>query len=216
MVTTRRTQGERTAATRRVLLDATVACLVEHGYHGTTTTRVVERAGTSRGAQVHHFPTKNDLVLAAVRHLADKQTEAFMTSGIAALQASEDWVGEALDLIWEVHQGPLFDASIELWVAARTDPKLREQVAAFERRVNETIVELCRTFIGDRADDRQVLDDLSVVMETVRGLRLLAFVHPAEQGSLNRRWERSKTRLRRMLTNWPSDAPLQRPGDASA
>ncbi|GAA3219908.1 TetR/AcrR family transcriptional regulator [Actinocorallia longicatena] len=206
MVVIRRTQEERTATTRRALLDATVACLVEHGYQGTTTTRVVERAGVSRGAQVHHFPTKNDLVLAAVQHLAEKRAEAFVASGLAALKASDDWIGDALDLIWEVHQGALFEASMELWMAARTDPELREQVAAFERGVTATFVELCRTFLGDRADDRQTRDDLYVVLETVRGLRLLTFVHPGEHDALDRRWQRSKIRLRRMLTWRPSDA----------
>ena len=51
------------------LLEATVDCLVEHGWSGTSTTLVSQRAGVSRGAQLHHFPTKNDLVLAAVDHL---------------------------------------------------------------------------------------------------------------------------------------------------
>ena len=56
---------------RQRLLDATVECLVEHGWSGTSTTLVSERAGVSRGAQLHHFPTKNDLVLAAVEHLSE-------------------------------------------------------------------------------------------------------------------------------------------------
>src|SRR5215468_6574679 len=72
---TGRTQEERSAAMRERLLDATIDCLVEYGYSGTTTTRVAERAGVTRGAQVHHFPTKTDLVTAAVRHLATKRAE---------------------------------------------------------------------------------------------------------------------------------------------
>ena len=47
---------------RQRLLEATVDCLVEHGWSGTSTTLVSQRAGVSRGAQLHHFPTKNDLV----------------------------------------------------------------------------------------------------------------------------------------------------------
>ena len=59
-------QGERTRAMRTRLLDATIDCLVERGWSGTTTTLVSQRAGVSRGAQLHHFPTKRDLVVAAV------------------------------------------------------------------------------------------------------------------------------------------------------
>ncbi len=51
-------QEERSAETRRRLLDATVACLFERGYAGTTTTELARRAGVSRGAQMHHFPKK--------------------------------------------------------------------------------------------------------------------------------------------------------------
>src|SRR5690242_18826761 len=71
----RRTQEERSSATRERLLDATVDCLIEYGYAGTTVARIAERAGVTRGAQVHHYPTKADLVLAALRHLAEKQIE---------------------------------------------------------------------------------------------------------------------------------------------
>src|SRR5258706_14432846 len=65
----RRTQAERRAGTRALLLEATVECLAERGYAGTTTTEVARRAGLSRGAQLHHFGTKTDLVTAAVEHL---------------------------------------------------------------------------------------------------------------------------------------------------
>src|SRR3954467_9807053 len=64
-------QEERTRAMRARLLEATVELLVEKGYAGTSTTLVSERAGVSRGAQLHHFPTKQDLVVAAVQHLTE-------------------------------------------------------------------------------------------------------------------------------------------------
>ena len=48
---TRVPQQERSRATQARLLEATVACLVEHGWSGTTTTVVATRAGLSRGTQ---------------------------------------------------------------------------------------------------------------------------------------------------------------------
>ncbi|MGK5551032.1 TetR/AcrR family transcriptional regulator [Actinomadura kijaniata] len=192
----RRTQEERTAATRRALLDATIDCLVEHGYHGTTTTRVVERAGVSRGAQVHHFPTKNALVLAAVEHLARRRAAQFVEQDLDRLRASADPVGDAMDLVWEVHQGKLFEASMELWTAARTDPELRAHVADLERVVTTGILDMAREFLGDRADEPEFQGDLFVVLETVRGLRLLQFIHPTTPERTRERWLRSKARLR--------------------
>src|SRR5205823_12845827 len=73
----RRAQAERRAETRGRLLDATLECLAELGYAGTTATEVVRRAGLSRGAQVHHFPTKAELVVAAVEHLFQRRHEEF-------------------------------------------------------------------------------------------------------------------------------------------
>src|SRR5439155_19309262 len=70
MAATRRTQEERSAATREALMDATIDCLVDYGYAGTTTTRVAARARLSRGAQMHHFQRKAPLVVAAPLHLA--------------------------------------------------------------------------------------------------------------------------------------------------
>ncbi|MGI5165922.1 TetR/AcrR family transcriptional regulator [Spirillospora sp. CA-253888] len=203
----RRTQEERTAATRRALLDATVECLVEHGYHGTTTTRVVERAGVSRGAQVHHFPTKNDLVLAAVEHLARKRADRFVRRDLDRLRASADPIGDALDILWESHQGPLFEASMELWVAARTDPELREHVARLERVVTAGILDLGEVFLGDRISDADFRGDLYVMLETVRGLRLLMFIHPTTPERTRDRWQRSKDRLRLIAERWPDPDP---------
>lgn len=205
MATPRRTQEERTAATRRALLDATIDCLIEYGYHGTTTTRVVERAGVSRGAQVHHFPTKNDLVVAAVQHLATRRAAEFVDrGGIGRLRRSRDWVGDTLDLVWEIHQGPLFEASMELWVASRTDPELREHVASFERMVTASIIDVSAALVGDRVDDPEFRGDLYLVLEAIRGLRMLQFVHPASEERAQERWTRSKARLRTMLGDQPA------------
>lgn len=56
----RRTQAQRSAEMRERLLDATVACLIEYGYAATTTARVVEKAGVTKGAQLHHFPPSKE------------------------------------------------------------------------------------------------------------------------------------------------------------
>src|SRR5579863_6792507 len=62
-------QDARSNETQLRLLDATIACLHERGYANTTTTEIANRAGVSRGAQLHHFPHKNDLVVRALDHL---------------------------------------------------------------------------------------------------------------------------------------------------
>jgi len=134
----RRTQAERRASTRARLLDATIECLFELGYTGTTTTQIANRAGVSRGAQLHHFPTKADLVTAAVEHLLDWRIEEFRAA-FAALPAEADRPVQAIDLLWSMFSGPTFYAWLELAVAARTDPALRAQVVTVSQRFTENV-----------------------------------------------------------------------------
>nr|WP_236808621.1 TetR/AcrR family transcriptional regulator [Amycolatopsis albispora] len=190
----RRTQEERSAAMRRRLLDATVDCLVEHGYAGTTTTRVAERAGVTRGAQVHHFPTKADLVTSAIRHLAAKRTEVAMAE-IDRLKASADPVGDALQLMWEMHQGPVFSATVELWVASRTDPDLRRQMSAVEPIATSSLVEFGKALLPDYAGHPEFLPAVYTAMDTVRGI-LIASWATRDQAELDARWARARRHLR--------------------
>src|SRR5882724_7706446 len=108
----RRTQAERSAAMRTRLLDATVECLVAYGYAGTTTHRVAELAGVTRGAQVHHFRSKEDLVVAAIEHLAEQRTTAAVRD-LGRVRTSPDPVAMALDYLWESYLGSIFVATLE-------------------------------------------------------------------------------------------------------
>jgi AcrR family transcriptional regulator len=189
----RRTQEERSAATRAALLDATIDCLVEYGYANLTTTRVVERAGVSRGAQVHHFPTKAELVSEAVRHLAGKRIEEFVQTMPRLPSSEEKRVSRILDLIWEVHNSPLFEASLELWVAARTDPELKEALVAVEQDVSSTVASAGPSLFPDIASGPNFQTDVDSAMAAIRGLALLRFVD--DQENVERRWRRTKKRM---------------------
>lgn len=124
---------ERSLATRAALLDAAIECLVDRGYAATTTIETARRAGVSRGAQLHHFPTKAQLLATAVEHLFDRRRSEFLEAS-AAIDAQTDRLDAAIDLLWSMFQGPVFVAWTELWVAARTDPELAATVIAVERR----------------------------------------------------------------------------------
>src|SRR3984885_9157587 len=103
----RRTQAERSAAMRTRLLDATVECLVSYGYAGTTTPRVAQLAGVTRGAQIHHFKSKEDLVVAAVEHLAQQRAQGAIRE-FGRVQASADPASAVLDFLWQGAQGAAF------------------------------------------------------------------------------------------------------------
>src|SRR5258708_2867722 len=71
----RRTQAERSEGTRKLTLDATVRVMVRKGAAGLRTGEVVAEAGVSVGAQLHHFPTKRELILAAFDYVNERSVE---------------------------------------------------------------------------------------------------------------------------------------------
>ena len=191
----RRTQEQRSAQTRARLLDATIECLVRYGYNGTTTPRVAEMAGVTRGAQVHHFGSKNDLVIAALQHLAAKRTAA-VVGNVADLTTARDPIGGLLDLLWEVHQGPMFIAAVELWVAGRTDPALGGEVAKFESIVAGNLMTAVGEFVPEQIH-KPMLDFLYIAMDALRGILIASFVD-TDPSRARRRWDRAATNLRRL------------------
>jgi AcrR family transcriptional regulator len=125
--TARRTQAERTAATRRALIDATVTSLVQRGYARTTTTTIVADAGVSLGALSHHFASKSELMTATVAHLLERRQHEFREQ-VAAVGDSADRLVTAIDVLWTAFSGPTFAAWLELWVGGLRDPELAPAV----------------------------------------------------------------------------------------
>jgi AcrR family transcriptional regulator len=163
-----RTQQERREDTRARLLAATIECLVEHGYAGTTTQRVQDRAGLSRGALLHHFATKEALLVAAVSHVADAQIQAVRTG-------AADGATSEVDLLHSVMSGPLFLAGLELWQAARTEPALRTALLPAERRVGAAVRELLDELFPPPRGRRIEIDGL---LALYRGLALTSVLRP--------------------------------------
>ncbi|MEH0545079.1 TetR/AcrR family transcriptional regulator [Streptomyces sp. NPDC054884] len=134
---------DRSRATRQRLLEAAVACLGEHGWAGSTVSVVAERAGVSRGAAQHHFPTREDLFTAAVEHVAEERSTALRALFPQGAHGDRRAVVAALV---DLYTGPLFRAALHLWVAASNEEQLRPRVTELEARVgreaHRTAVEL--------------------------------------------------------------------------
>jgi len=145
----RRTQAERTLATRTRLLDATVACIREHGYANTSTTMISERAGVSRGAQHHHFPTKADLVVATIEHIFGHNIQRFRRA-IAEVPSGADKLPAAIDLLWDAMSSKETRyAWIELVIGTRTDPLLHQKVVETTARLGEAVRETFNQVVAD-------------------------------------------------------------------
>jgi AcrR family transcriptional regulator len=172
----RRNQAERSATTRQALLDATLECLVQDGYANTTTARVAERAGVSRGAHLHHFQTRDALLAAAAEHLTLRRGEKLLEAA-DALPSGPDRVARGLDLLWESYANPLYQATLDLWTHGRTDEELRQHLIPIERQLDRQTMELARRLFPDaaaRADFEHVIE---LALATIRGLVVLDTLH---------------------------------------
>jgi AcrR family transcriptional regulator len=156
---------------RARLLEATVDCLVERGFSGTSTTLVSERAGVSRGAQLHHFPTKNDLVVAAVEHLTDVRARE-LAAAAAALPDGPRRTRAVLGMLGDHFASPVFTAALELWVAARTDGALLAAVGPLEQRVGRETHRMTVELLGADESQPGVRELVQATLDLVRGLGL--------------------------------------------
>jgi AcrR family transcriptional regulator len=162
-----RSQQQRSHATRQRLLDATIDCLVKYGWSGTTTTVVAETAGVSRGAQLHHYPTKAALVLAAVEHLTHRRGQELRAEAAAV---SGPRVEPAIELLASSFTGPLFQATLEVWVAARTDAALRDALVPLEATLGRELYRLTVDLLDADDSRADVRDAIQATLELMRGL----------------------------------------------
>jgi AcrR family transcriptional regulator len=194
----RRTQEERRTATRASLLDATIDCLVRYGYAATTLDRVVERAGVSRGAQTYHFPTKTELVAAALSDLIRRQSDEILVR-LETLPEGPERLDSALDILWEIHSGPLFAATLELFVAARTDPELRARLREVEREVNRVVALGVSRYFSEYSPRPDIASLIDVGLSAIRGLALLAAARGEDRSDVERRWLVARSVMRSFL-----------------
>jgi AcrR family transcriptional regulator len=195
-----RTQQQRREETRRALLDAAVESLIEVGFARTTTLEVQRRAEVSRGALLHHFPSKAELLVAAVDHLAEmraREMKAFASqlpperarrspAGAAAADAAEPEAAPGTDartdvvlgLLWQCFSGTFFQVAMELRTAARTDPELRRVLMVAERSLRDRIVAQSRILFGKAVAEHPGLERaLDLTLQLMIGAAMSSVLH---------------------------------------
>jgi AcrR family transcriptional regulator len=170
-----RTQAERSERTRELLLDATIECLVELGYARTTVQEICQRAGLSRGAQQHHFTTKAELMTSALEHLFKRLADQILAA-TTELPPGPERIEAGIDLLWHAYSGTLSTAAVELWVAARTDPELRQTLLPVDRALGHATLEFYREIMGTSVDDDRLKTLVLLTVNMVRGLALDAMI----------------------------------------
>ncbi|WP_406726902.1 TetR/AcrR family transcriptional regulator [Streptomyces sp. GD-15H] len=161
---------DRSRATRQRLLEAAVACLAEHGWAGSTVLVVAERAGVSRGAAQHHFPTREDLFTAAVEYVAEERSTALRALFPEGAAAGDRRAVVAA--LVDLYTGPLFRAALHLWVAASNEEQLRPRVTELEARVGRETHRIAVDLLGADETRPGVRETVQGLLDMARGLGL--------------------------------------------
>lgn len=122
------TQKEIQVFRRLALVEGALQSIATHGLHGTTVQTISELSGSSRGLVNHYFKNKDELIVAAYRHLAgewENRVSAFMReSGKSAetrlkALATASFHADVLDPKW-------LKAYLAFWSEAQHSDSLRD------------------------------------------------------------------------------------------
>ena len=167
----REPQQERSRTTRRRLVEAALDSFGERGWHGVTVAGIAERAGVSRGAAQHHFPAREDLVVAAVDLLGEAQIDELRAQA-AVLPSGASRIERVVEMVLNLYAGPLFRAALQLWSVAATDEALRDVLVPLEARVGREAHRVTVELLGVDESRPGVRELVQATLDLARGLGL--------------------------------------------
>ena len=186
----RRTQAERSGETRRRILDAAVALLGARGYAGLRTGEVALAAGVSKGAQTHHFPSKETLVVAVVEHVflcASEQARQRARRKMTADQAIKALIADAQEFFFS----ELFLIALDLAIQGRLSDAGDHSLTKLSAATRLPVEAHWRAALVDSGVPAKVADDLLwLTLSIVRGL------------AIRRLWQHDAPRFNRLFRLW--------------
>jgi AcrR family transcriptional regulator len=205
-------QQARSIATQRRLLEATIGCIIDLGYAGTTTTKVAKRAAMSHGALFKHFPNKTLLMGAATEHLFGQliasYREAFAGVDVDQLESVPARVEAALDLLWELFLDAPLQAALELYVAARTDVELADVLRPIIDHHAENLRGEAKRLFPEMAGSPELSSVVAGLMAALQGAAIVAPI----RGGVS---EEERAFIHRVALRECCDAVARFTGDAS-
>lgn len=186
----RRTQAERTEDTRRKILDAAVDLLASKGYAGLRTADVAEAAGVSRGAQTHHFPSKDDLVVAVVEHVFQRASEQARGRATRARPTVDEAIKALLDDSQEFFFSELFLIALDLAIQ-RQIGGVGNEIGEISAATRLPVEQSWRGALIESGVPAAIVDDLLwLTISIVRGL------------AVRRLWQHDAPRFKRLFKLW--------------
>jgi AcrR family transcriptional regulator len=210
MAKSSRQQQLRSVLTRDRLIQATLDEIFEVGYHAATTQEIAVRASVSRGALLHHFPMRADIVLAAMEALLEDGTRQIKAVA-GELQDGKVSLGDFVEFLWRLFSGRFFYLSLEMITEARNDASLRERMIPVVKRFHDALDEIWLAFCDpQRRAPRQARIILNLTVCLMRGMGVQTVLRP-EPGYYREMIESWKAMLPHIIDGAAGDIMFAKP-----
>lgn len=168
----RRTQAERSEETRTRILKAAAALIRKRGYARFRTAEVAAEAGLSRGAQLHHFPTKDALVVATLGYVFD-QAQALSRKRASSVNRPQDLVEAIIADAREFFFSEHFMTAIDIVLSTSTNKSVRREILEISRRARRPVeTAWAEALVANGVDGSLASDIVALTLSLVRGMAL--------------------------------------------
>jgi len=165
----RRTQAERSETTRKLLLDAATKLIRKNGFGGLRTMEVARLAGVSRGALLHHFPSKHDLVVEVLAYV-NEMTFAQSTRRARLARSSKDPIADIIEDAKDYFFGDPFFIGLAIAMSDESTRRLRRETSHLTRQTRFSIEAAWLDTLMSSGIPKQLASDiLALTLSVVRG-----------------------------------------------
>jgi AcrR family transcriptional regulator len=205
-------QAKKSAMTCDAILDAAIDCYITLGYAKTTTAKIADKAQVSRGAMLHHFPSKTELVQASVEHLHHKMVDLYARNIKRVTRDLEldERNRRGLQGYWKFLKSDLYTAHHELSVAGRTDKELGAILHASMKKYDEERIEANNQLFPEWSSRGELYElAMDIAQFMMEGMAVSEIVRPREK-RVKRMLEYLGDRLEEIFHEGDDDAAIHR------
>jgi AcrR family transcriptional regulator len=189
-VKSRRTQAERSAATQAKILEAAQNLIAEQGLAHTSTQDIARQAQVSRGAMLHHFPSRATLIQATYAEMLRQESNR-LREFARTLQPGQNRLKALTEYIWSRYQSGIFQVSMDYISEARVDVDELAYVSDESQKFNDALNDVWHVELaafGCDTETRQAM--MNEFMCLVRGM------------AFQSQWRDDPDYFQNMLRNW--------------
>src|SRR5699024_86347 len=139
---------------------------------------------------IYHYSSKSALLIAAAQYMVDTAERRF-AADVATLPAEN--LGEEISgLLWRQFTSQIFFAFMEISMAARTEPVLREEVLEPQQRLDAHCREVVARLLGASVDDSDFVMGLELSIRFMRGAASTAMLGERSEvdDKVHQEWQR--------------------------